>query len=253
MTHFVRFEGGHLGVSGDRAAAAAWYERHLGLRESWSSDDEGQTLLAFPRRFALPLLDVHAPLWGERGHRNGSMRLAFACGDLASTHATLQRDGVRVSPITADPDGDFFRFEDGEGTELVAVDVPTAHDGIDGWAPPRIGVTDLARACRFYCDRLGMTLHAYGAGRALLGIGDFLPLRLEEGLPHDVPRGGFARPYLLALDLDAAHRWSMEADLRPTPIRGRPDALRVFALHDPDGNPLHVWSYPGASARLQNG
>jgi len=247
MNRFVRFEGGQVGVSGDRAAAAAWYERHLGLQQLWASDDEGQTLLAFPRRHALPLQSVKAPLWGERGHRNGSTRLALACGDLGATHAALRDEGVRVSAIAADPDGDFFRFEDCEGTELLAVAVPTARGRFDGYAPARIGVADLARACRFYCDRLGMTVHAFGAGRALLGLGDYLPLRLEEGLPADCPRGGFARPCLLAADLAEAHGWARDADLRPTPIRGAPDGLRVFALHDPDGTPVHVWSYPGAT------
>jgi hypothetical protein len=56
---FIRYEGGQIGIRGDRQGAVDWYCRRLGLAVAWDSPREGQTLLRFPGPNAIPLVSVH--------------------------------------------------------------------------------------------------------------------------------------------------------------------------------------------------
>lgn len=253
---FARYEGGHIGVSGDRALAAAWYGRHLGTTVAWDHPAEGQTLLRFPGPHAIPLVSVAggevASVWGETGReaRATNVRLCLASPSLHATHAALASEGVRVSPIAISPDGRaWFDLFDLEGTRLtlVAADDEDAAVRVSGYAPPRYGVRDVDAAVAWYGAHLGTTLRERYPGAALLDLGDWLPIWLEQ-LPPDADttrRTPFARPYYLAPDLDEAHSWAASAGLDPSSING--DQLRVFRCWDPDGNELCAWCYPGAA------
>jgi catechol 2,3-dioxygenase-like lactoylglutathione lyase family enzyme len=184
------------------------------------------------------------------------VRLCLACPNLAATHAALQSEGIRVSWIVhSDATGDYFDLYDLEGTRLTAVAFP-APDGADpdarfaGYAPPRIGVSDVNQAVGWYSEHLGMHVveDAYEENRVLMGLGDFLPVWLESRSPESFSGRHlpFARPYLLSLDLDEARAWAASQGLDPSPISS--SELRVFHFWDPDGNAISVWCYPGARA-----
>lgn len=73
MQRFIRYEGGQIGISGDRRAAADWYCRHLGMTELWDGEGEGQTLLQFPgRAAAIPLVSVAGSVWSGPGRPGGA-------------------------------------------------------------------------------------------------------------------------------------------------------------------------------------
>jgi catechol 2,3-dioxygenase-like lactoylglutathione lyase family enzyme len=265
MGRFVRYEGGHIGISGDRALAVEWYCRHLGLTVAWDGAVEGQTLLRFPAPSAIPLVSVQGGtggnLWGPAGdeRRVTNVRLCLACPSLEGMHRLLVSEGVRVEPIIAGPNGvACFDFYDLEGTRLTATATDdsggsAAMTRFSGYAAPRYGVRDLTAAIDWYAAHLGTRLLARqdADGTALLELGDFLPIWLETLPPHaDVSRKpDFARPYFLSLDIDEAHAWASEHGLDPSPITGSPTALRVFHFWDPDGNQLNVWRYPEAVMR----
>jgi hypothetical protein len=121
-----------------------------------------------------------------------------------------------------------------------------------GYAAPRIGVRDYRHAAEWYQQHLGMTVvEDYREDRcALLTLGDFLPIWLETIEPFVAYQNDAARPYFLTLDIDEAHKYCAQNDLRPSPIVGRADALRVFRFTDLDGNSVYAWTYPQAQASL---
>ena len=86
--------------------------------------------------------------------------------------------------------------------------------------------------------------------RALMTLGDYLPIWLEQQ-PSASFRGradAYARPYFLTLDIDEAHEWATSQGFDPSPISGQ--QLRVFHFWDPDGNAINIWTYPGAQPDL---
>lgn len=261
MAHFTQLDGGQIGIRGDRAEASAWYCRHLGLRILWDSPDEGQTLLGFPEGSAIPLVSTRGgsavSVWpndGEPLHAS-AVRLCLAAPDLAATHAALADEGIPVTPITPGPGGTpYFDFYDLEGTRLTAVSTPdegnaTSTGRIAGYASPRIGVRDLPAAIAWYTEHLGAREDTRDAtrGAARFVLGDDHYFWLETVDATETRHGPtYARLYLFAPDLDAAHRFCSERNLAPSPITGLPHALRVFSFRDPDGNVLNAWSYPPA-------
>jgi catechol 2,3-dioxygenase-like lactoylglutathione lyase family enzyme len=264
VPRFLRYEGGHIGVTGGRQAAVDWYCRHLGLTVAWDQADEGQTLLRFPGSQAVPLVSVGGGerdnVWGDRSHavRESPVRFCLACPNLEATHAAISAEGVRVTwMVTSKHTGNSFDFYDLEGTRLTAVATPD--DAIDarftGYASPRIGVTNLAASVNWYSTNLGMAGTIGGddsifEDRVLMRMGDYLPIWLEQKSPESF-RGradAYARPYFLTLDIDEAHAWAISQGFDPSPISGR--ALRVFHFWDPDGNAINIWTYPDALPEL---
>jgi catechol 2,3-dioxygenase-like lactoylglutathione lyase family enzyme len=254
---FLRFEGGHIGVTGDRQAAIDWYCRHLGLNVAWDQPAEGQTLLRFPGSQAIPLVSVAGGesdnVWGDATYavRESPVRLCLACPDLEATHAALTAEGVRVTWIDLnDTMGHAFDFYDLEGTRLTAVATPgdTTDARFTGYASPRIGVSDLNASVDWYSRNLGMMASSDGVsdGRAVMTMGDYLPIWLEEKSAESSHRrtDAYARPYFLTLDIDEAHAWAAAQGFDPSPVSGQ--KLRVFHFWDPDGNAINIWTYPGA-------
>jgi catechol 2,3-dioxygenase-like lactoylglutathione lyase family enzyme/predicted enzyme related to lactoylglutathione lyase len=256
-TRFLRFEGGHIGVTGDRQAAVDWYCRHLGMTVAWDQPAEGQTLLRFPGSQAIPLVSVGGGesdnVWGDATHavRESPVRLCLACPNLEATHAALTADGVRVTWIVIDElTGNSFDFYDLEGTRLTAVATPSeATDArFTGYASPRIGVSDLNASVDWYSHNVGMAASNDEPSdhRALMTMGDYLPIWLEEKSADSFSgrTDAYARPYFLTLDIDEAHAWAAEQGFDPSPISG--EKLRVFHFWDPDGNAINIWTYPCA-------
>ncbi|RIK45253.1 MAG: hypothetical protein DCC58_06955 [Chloroflexi bacterium] len=263
MTYFQRFEGGQIGVTGDRAVAVEWYCRHLGLAVVFDSPAEGQTLLRFSGGNAIPLVSVSGGtrrcIWPSAGGmptREPHMRLTLATPDAPGTRAALAAEGIRVDRLRKGPGGlETFDLWDLEGTRLTLVSAPNEMAGagttrVSGYAPPRIGVRDLEAALAWYSGTLGMTVLYVQAPfrRALLELGTFLPLWLEQLPPERFrgPQAAFARPFLLAPDIEAAHAYCRAQKLQVSPLLGEPGDLRLFQFFDPDGNAIGVWWYPGA-------
>lgn len=236
---FVRYEGCQVGVRGDRAAAARWYVENLGFEVAWEGPE--QTVLKHGARFGLALVPVGGPLFEETPAAAGepTVQVTFTTGDLARTRDTLLRAGVRAGPL--EPDG--VPFLDGEGNLLRLVHTAAASaPGLLGYGPLRIGVRDLGRALAWYMAVLGAEPLDADERSILCTLGDFEPLRIEV-----VPRIGpdpLARPFLLATELDEAHRLCTERNLAPSPIRGAAGGLRLFTFRDPEGNLLGAWAYP---------
>lgn len=262
MGYVLRYEGGHIGVTGDRKAATEWYCRHLGLTVWWDSADDGQTLLRFPVRFGLPLvsLDGHlGSLWsGERWTRESTVRLCLAAPDVERTHAQLAAEGVRVTPVQTGPGGErWFDFYDPEGNRLTAVGRPSLLSEAPearflGYTPLRIGVRNWQAARDWYERHMGMTVTAERPEEAavLMALGSFEPIWLEQ-LPGDQfqgPLDPLVHPNFLAVEIEAAHRWFAERGLNPSELRGAQGDHRFFHLHDPDGNRLNIYCYGGARA-----
>ncbi|MFZ5823237.1 MAG: VOC family protein [Bacillota bacterium] len=262
MHYFLRYEGGHIGVTGDRRAAVEWYCRHLGLTVGFDSAGDGQTLLRFPVRFGLPLVSMNghlAGLWeGEAWVRESNVRMCLAAPDVERTHAQLADEGVRVTPIRSGPGGErWFDFYDLEGTRLTAVgrpallaEAPAAR--FLGYAPLRIGVRSWEAARDWYQRCMGMTVVAeHPAGKAvLMELGSFEPIWLEE-FPERAFQGPVSpliHPNFLAVEIEAAHRWATLQGLSPSPLRGAPGDHSFFHLFDPDGNRINLYTYPGAQA-----
>ncbi len=254
---FLRFEGGHIGVTGDRQEAVNWYCRHLGLTVAWDQQAEGQTLLRFPGSQAIPLVSVAGGesdnVWGDSTHavRESPVRLCLACPDVEATHAALTAEGVRVTWIDLnDAMGHAFDFYDLEGTRLTAVATPSESSDarFTGYASPRIGISNLAASVDWYSRNLGMVVSADGAsdGHARMTLGDYLPVWLEQKSAESFHgrTDAYARPYFLTLGIDEAHAWVTAQGFDPSPISGQ--TLRVFHLWDPDGNSINIWTYPGA-------
>lgn len=169
---FLRYEGGHIGVTGDRRVAVDWYCRHLGLTVAWDQAAEGQTLLRFPGSQAISLVSVAGGerdnVWGDREYavRESPVRLCLACPDLQVTHAALTAEGVHVTWIDVNHDtSNAFDFYDLEGTRLTAVAAPddTPDARISGYASPRIGVSNLSASIDWYSRYLGMALSSDGS------------------------------------------------------------------------------------------
>lgn len=262
MSYFLRYEGGHIAVTGDRQAAAEWYCRHLGLSVWWDSQTDDQTLLKFPVRFALPLVSLTghlASLWaGTNWARESNVRLCLAAPDLDRTHAQLAGEGVRVSPLQSGPGGQrWFDFYDLEGTRLTAVGRPELQAQAPdarflGYTPLRVGVRNWQAARDWYQRYMGMTvLEERPAEKAvLMGLGSFEPTWLEE-LPAEQFRGPvdpLIHPNFLAVEIEAAHAWAVEQGLNPSELRGRPGDHFFFHLYDPNGNRINIYTYPGAQA-----
>jgi catechol 2,3-dioxygenase-like lactoylglutathione lyase family enzyme len=259
MSCFLRFEGGHIGVSSDRQAAAAWYCRHLGLTLAWDSPEEGQSLLPFSKRHALVLVSVaggtEVNLWGNTGNlvRDSNVRLSLAVPDLGATWAVLAAGGVRVNPIVTGPGGRaYFTFYDLDGTCLEAAARPDLladfpNERFAGYAAARTGVRDLDAAVTWYQEFAGMTVlqDLREEGAVLLGLNEGNPLWLER-LAQGAHRGpGYTRPYLATPDIQQAHAFCAARNLRPAPVLGNPNALQVFSFQDLEGNSLYCWTYPG--------
>lgn len=258
---FLRYEGGHIGVTGDRQAAVDWYCRHLGMSVAWDQVAEGQTLLRFPGSQAIPLVSVAGGesdnVWGDREHavRESPVRLCLACPDLEATHAALTSEGIHVTWIAIDDvTGNAFDFYDLEGTRLTAVSAPdeTSTARFTGYASPRIGVSDLNASIDWYCRNLDMAMSSDATTdhRVLMTMGDYLPIWLEEKSAESFSgrADAYARPYLLTLDIDDAHTWAAAQGFDPSPISGQ--KLHVFHFWDPDGNAINIWTYPGAQTDL---
>lgn len=260
MNWFQRYDGGPVGITGNRQAATDWYVKHLGMKVYFDSVLEQQTVVGFPVRNAIPLVSVAGPLWwGGPANlvRESAVRYCLACPDLDRTRAELKAEGVRLGEINDGPGGKrFFDFYDLEGTRLTATAEPT--DAPDqpgvrftGLANLRHGVRDWRQARDWYARYMGMTPveERPEEGAVLMALGDFLPIWLEQ-LPGD----GFAagpvsptcRPEFLALDIEGAHHYATEAGLNPSPLEGEPGAHRAFHLFDPDGNRINIHIYPGA-------
>lgn len=261
---FLRYEGGHIGVTGDRQVAVDWYCRHLGMTVAWDQAAEGQTLLRFPGSQAIPLVSVAGGesdnVWGDRAHavRESPVRLCLACPNLEATHAALTADGVHVTWIVMSKyTGNYFDFYDLEGTRLTAVAVPddTTDARFSGYASPRIAVSNLSAGINWYTENLGITgtissdAEIYES-RTLMKMGDYLPIWLEEKSPESFHgrTDAYARPYFLTLDIDEAHAWAAAEGHDPSAISGQ--KLRVFHFWDPDGNAVNIWTYLGAQADL---
>lgn len=266
--HFIRYEGGQIGIDGDRQAAVAWYCRHLQMQVVFDNPAEGQTLLRFRQRHAIPLVSTDGgerlsiwPVGGGECSREPNVRLTFTSANIPRAREALVAEGVRVGPVGTGPGGlETFDFWDLEGTRLTAIAVPpqvlAAHRGrFTGYGPPRIGVRRLADAIPWYQRVVGAALlkEHPATGAALLTLGDFLPIWLEE-LPASQFTGrqiAYARPYLLTLDIEAARAFCAAEGLAPSLIYGLPGSLRLFHFFDPDGNAIGVWTYPGAPAKIE--
>lgn len=262
MNQIISYDGGHIGVTGDRAVAAEWYARHLGLTVAWDSASEGQALLKFPVRYALPLVSLNGPLaslWTATNWvRESNVRMCLAAPDLDRTLALLEREGVRMSPVQTGPGGQrWFDFYDLEGTRLTAVGRPellavAPEARFMGYAPLRIGVRNWRTARDWYQRYMGMTVQEERPEEraVLLSLRTFEPTWLEE-LPEDSFRGPadpLVHPNFLAVEIEAAHRQAVEQGLNPSPLLGSEGDHRFFHLYDPDGNRLNIYTYPGARA-----
>lgn len=260
MSYFLRYEGGHIGVTGDRQAAADWYCRHLGLSVGWDSANDGQTLLKFPLRFGLPLVSMNGhlgSLWaGQNWQRESNVRFCLAAPNLDRTHGLLSGEGVRVGSVQTGPGGQrWFDFYDLEGTRLTAVGRPELQAEAPearflGYAPLRIGVSDWQAARDWYQRYMGMTVQQERPEEraALISLGSFEPAWLEE-LPAERFRGPLdplIHPNFLAVEIEAAHRWASEQGLNPSELRGGEGDHSFFHLYDPDGNRINIYTYPGA-------
>ena len=259
---FIRYEGGHIGVSGDRQKAAEWYIRNLGLIQAWDSLEEGQTLLSFPGGQAIPLVSVRGGtkvnIWGpeESLQRSGNTRLCFACPDLDTTQRVLKEEGVETTSILPGPGRvDCFDFYDLEGTRLTAVAAPdqskiSEEVLFSGYAPLRIGVSAEKDAAAWYQRHLSMDIlqDFDEEGSMLMGMGSGLTIWLET-LPREAFQGRqflYTRPYFLTLDINIAQDYCQDQGFMPSEIFGTQEGLRVFHFFDPFGNQLNAWTYPGA-------
>jgi len=260
MPHFLRYEGGQIAVDGDRAAAAEWYARQLGMSVVFDNGATGQTLLRFPQQHAIPVVSTsggtESTLWGSVGGtpvRDANVRLTLTAPNVPRTREALVAAGVRVGVVGAGPGGlETFDFWDLEGTRLTAIAVPkqalAEHRGrFSGYGPLRIGVSDVNQAIDWYGQVLGTTVlqEHEQSGFALLDLGGFLPIWVEK-LPAARFTGNqiaYARPHLRTADIDAAHEFCLSQGLVPSPILGTPGDLRLFYFFDPDGNALGVWAY----------
>jgi catechol 2,3-dioxygenase-like lactoylglutathione lyase family enzyme len=261
QNRFLRYEGGHIGVTSDRQAAVDWYCRHLGMTVAWDQAAEGQTLLRFPGSQAIPLVSVAGGesdnVWGDRAHavRESPVRLCLACPNLQATHAALTAEGVHVTWIDINHAiGNAFDFYDIEGTRLTAVAVPNGPTDarFTGYASPRIGVSDLSASIDWYRHNLGMvpSSDTSSGHRVLMTMGDYLPIWLEQqpAASFHGRADSYARPYFLTLDIDEAQTWAAAQGHDPSPVSGQ--KLRVFHFWDPDGNAINIWTYPGAQPDL---
>nr|BBH87870.1 hypothetical protein KTC_26210 [Thermosporothrix sp. COM3] len=256
MPRFLRFEGGHIGVH-NMGEAVDWYCRHFGMHVLWSSEKEGQTLLAFGDKNAIPLVQVRGGtqinVWGEEieGAREANVRLCLATLNLAATREKLQQAGIRVTEITTGPDRlPCFDLYDLEGIRLTVTASETQKESTSlfcGYGLPRFGVRNLQAAIEWYTNyfNMGVLKSSPDDGRALMGIdkGEFW---IEE-LPADAFHGKtplLARPYFFTEDIEEAHQFCREQGLAPSPLYGFTEGLRLFSFYDPDGNQLNIWSYP---------
>jgi predicted transcriptional regulator YdeE/catechol 2,3-dioxygenase-like lactoylglutathione lyase family enzyme len=253
LPRFLRFEGGWIESRGDRSAASAWYQRHLGF--SLLVDDGLQAVLRFAGGNGLPLVSAQTPSDLVRSHR-GRVRFCLECPDVTATHAALQAEGVVVEPMHWGPDGAAaFDCYDLAGTRLTLTAAPAwqgpyPQTRVVRYGAPRIPVRNLARALRWYRTHLEVDLLAIYPERQalLLVVNQRTPFWLEEDPWRDEAAAGpqFARYFLGTQDIQEAYGYCVRAGLQPSPIATWPAyPVSVFAFCDPDGNQLNVWHYVG--------
>jgi uncharacterized protein len=112
---------------------------------------------------------------------------------------------------------------------------------IDGIFYIHATVTDLARAKRFYADRLGWKLHTdepavagfwFGSGYLVIG-----PQAADAGTPH---HAGGMHVAVRVNDLEAEHARLAQNGVAVGPMQRQPWGERNFSFKDPDG---YLWVY----------
>ena len=118
---------------------------------------------------------------------------------------------------------------------------------------PILGTRDVAKAVRFYVDRLGFTL-AFGVptneGNYVgLRRGD-VELHMQFQYPHEM---GTLRLRLLVTDPDAllGEYRQRGIECSPAGLRDTPWGTREFALYDPDRNALTFYRRLTSAEKMQ--
>ena len=117
--------GGVFLVARDPKGLAAWYGRHLGLDPAQIEGDESWYTVIFFRDDDRPerrLGLAFSIMAGDPGEAGSGHIINYRVDDIESVLASLQADGIEVSPVTVGDDGQgegkFARLDDPEGHRI---------------------------------------------------------------------------------------------------------------------------------------
>ncbi|HEU4963223.1 MAG TPA: VOC family protein [Bacilli bacterium] len=263
--HLIRFDGSMI-LTENRHLAIEWYKENLGLTLAWDSPDEEMALLLFPNHmFSLALKTAPEELLGDLVI-DPRVYLCLAAPNLQNTLIKLRTNGVVTTDIYQGPTGDaMFDFFDLDGTRLTAVSMAALAEAdpaiyalgqefpdapFVAYMAHRIGVSDLPAMSKWYQEYLGLQLFVdlTDLGTHLLGWPCSAPVWLEqrEREQFDGKEQTTSRIYILTPDLEGARSYFQGLGMETSEVQGQEGQLRTFYTYDPDGNQLHLWSYPEA-------